>query len=59
MTTPPGLRKKPLTTYLEHEQWRRLAELSRRTHVPMNWYLRAGVDLVLEMFDPPPPVNPQ
>ncbi len=58
MTTIPFLKKKPLTTYLEHHQWQRLTALSRRTHVAMNWYLRAGVDLVLDEFDPPAATPP-
>jgi hypothetical protein len=55
MAAPPGLRKKPLTAYLEPEQWQLLSALSRRTHVPMNWYIREGINLVLAQFRAPPP----
>jgi predicted DNA-binding protein len=58
MAAPPGLRKKPLTTYLEHEQWKRLSALSRRTHVPMNWYIREGINLILEQFGGNPGTPP-
>lgn len=54
MAAPPGLRKKPMTTYLEPEQWQQLSALSRRTHVPMNWYIREGINLILVQFGPPP-----
>jgi predicted DNA-binding protein len=48
MAAPPGLRKKPLTAYLEPEQWEQLTALSRRTGTPMNWYIRQGINLILE-----------
>lgn len=39
--------KKSTTVFLEEEQIERLKLLSERTHVPVAFYIREGVDLVL------------
>jgi predicted DNA-binding protein len=36
------------TAHLEHEQLEALKKLSKETRVPMQTYLREGVDLVLK-----------
>ncbi len=41
-------RKVCTTVYLTEEQQDALRELSARTHVPAAYYVRQGVDLVLE-----------
>ena len=42
------LTKIPTTVYLEPEQQARLQDLSATTRVPMQEYLREGVDYVLD-----------
>jgi Ribbon-helix-helix domain len=58
MPKPPGLRKKCMSVYVEPAEREALQELSRRTHVPQQWYLREGLKLVLEHFRSRPPVPP-
>jgi hypothetical protein len=55
MPKPPGLRKKCMSIYVEDAEREALQELSRRTHVPQQWYLRQGLKLVLEHFRARPP----
>ena len=43
--------KKPITAALEFDQYERLKELSTASRVPMQEYLREGVDLVLARYD--------
>lgn len=40
-------RKISTTVYLEPDQDRRLRRLHARTNVPIAWYIRRGIDLVL------------
>ena len=42
---------KAITAALTHAQYKRLKALSARTRVPMQQYLREGVDLVLSKHD--------
>jgi hypothetical protein len=58
MPKPPGLRKKCVSVYIEQEEREALQELSRRTHVPQQWYLREGLKLVLQHFRPRTPEPP-
>lgn len=58
MPSIPGLRKKSMSFYVDQEQRDALLELSRRTHVPQQWYLRQGLKLVLEHFRLRPPEPP-
>jgi hypothetical protein len=48
MANPKGLRKVSLNLYLDRAEYEQLRELSLRTHVTQQWYLRAGVRLILE-----------
>ena len=40
--------KKPITAALEFDQYERLKKLSEKTRVPMQEYLREGVEMVLK-----------
>ena len=42
--------KKPITAALEFDQYERLKKLSKKTDVPMQVYLRKGVDMVLTRY---------
>lgn len=42
-----GRKRISTTVYLEPDQVERLKEVSRTTLVPVSFYIRAGVDLVL------------
>jgi len=47
----PKDQKKILTSfYLEPSQKKGLAELSKRTRVPVSTYVREGIDLVLKKY---------
>lgn len=59
MPKPRGMRKTCMSIYVERDERVALQELSRRTHVPQQWYLRQGLKLVLEHFRPRPPEPPQ
>ena len=43
--------KKPITAALEFDQYERLEALSKETRIPMQQYLREGVDMVLVRYD--------
>ena len=43
--------KKPITAALEFDQYERLKKLSEKTDVPMQVYLRRGVELVLRKYE--------
>ena len=45
--------KKPITAALEFDQNEQLKVLSRETRVPMQEYLREGVDMVLARYGTP------
>ncbi len=42
--------KKPITAALKFDQYERLKVLSKETRVPMQEYLREGVDMVLTRY---------
>ncbi len=42
--------KKPITAALEFDQYERLKKLNGKTGVPMQVYLRKGVDMVLTRY---------
>ena len=44
------LKKSQVSVYVEPEQAATLRELSRRTRVPQQVYLREGLDLVLQRY---------
>jgi hypothetical protein len=44
------LRKTQIAAYLEPEQFERLQRLHEKTRVPMQVYLREGLDMVLERY---------
>ncbi len=44
------LKKVPTTVYLEEEQAKALKELSERTRVPQQAFIREGVDYVLRRY---------
>ena len=43
--------KKPITAALEFDQYERLKKLNERTRVPMQEYLREGVEMVLKKHE--------
>ncbi len=43
--------KKPITAALEFDQYKRLKKLNERTRVPMQEYLREGVEMVLKKHE--------
>lgn len=45
-------KKLSTTVYITEEQDQKLKELSRRTKVPVSVYIREGIDLVLERYEP-------
>ncbi len=44
------LKKKQVPLYLEPEQYVQLKKLCEKTRVPMQVYLREGVDMVLKKY---------
>ena len=44
------LKKKQLPLYLEPEQYEQLKKLHEETRVPMQVYLREGLDMVLKKY---------
>lgn len=44
-------KKKPITAALEFDQYERLKKLNQRTRVPMQEYLREGVEMVLKKHE--------
>lgn len=50
--------KKPITAALEFDQYERLKKLSKKTDVPMQVYLREGVEMVLTKHEARPEAAP-
>jgi len=50
MPGPKGLRKRPMTFYLDPEQYEALRALALATHVSQQWYIREGLARMLREY---------